>query len=650
MPDKINEQYKVPKPRNLKDVPRFLKEVAGSFSKRMLYIFRLVWEVSPGILFLMAFMALFNGVMPLAGSLIGKEVLNKLAAAYVGDIGDFRLIMTLMIFQFAYLLLNTVVNRIDGMLIRISGELVTNHIKRKIMDKAKTVDLASYDSPEFYARMENANREAGNRPIQVLQASFSIASAIITIVSFVVVLIAVGIFPMLLVMIVAIPSTIINFIYRRKNHDYVFKKSKDRRQMNYYSGVIVNKDLVKEVRMLGLADDFIGRYDSVFRKYFAGLKKLIVAETLWGVGASVLSTAVNCVLFVLIARGVFRGEYEVGYYSLYTGALSSIASGISTLITTTANIYEGTLFINNMISFMEEEPTIKPITDDPVVASRGCDHTIEFRNVSFRYPGVEHDVIKNINLTIHPGETIVIVGLNGAGKTTLIKLLMRLYRDIREYDLESLYGLFGIVFQDYGKYAVSVRDNIAFGDVSSEIDESRIISSAAASNAADFIKDLPDEYDTPLMRYFEDNGTELSIGQWQKLAIARAFYSKSDILILDEPTASLDPMAEQEIFNQFDELRSDKTSIFVSHRLSSATTADRIIVLQNGQIIETGNHSQLMNKKGEYYKLFSTQARRYLTPVDPDDTVESAEQKERSARGDPGPDPNEALPHNKRHT
>ena len=186
--------------------------------------------------------------------------------------------------------------------------------------------------------------------------------------------------------------------------------------------------------------------------------------------------------------------------------------------------------------------------------------------------------------------------------------------------------------------------------MSSEIDESRIISSAAASNAADFIKDLPDEYDTPLMRYFEDNGTELSIGQWQKLAIARAFYSKSDILILDEPTASLDPMAEQEIFNQFDELRSDKTSIFVSHRLSSATTADRIIVLQNGQIIETGNHSQLMNKKGEYYKLFSTQARRYLTPVDPDDTVESAEQKERSARGDPGPDPNEALPHNKRHT
>ena len=194
--------------------------------------------------------------------------------------------------------------------------------------------------------------------------------------------------------------------------------------------------------------------------------------------------------------------------------------------------------------------------------------------------------------------------------------------DIREYDLKELYDLFGIVFQDYGKYAVSVRDNIAFGEVNSDVTDERIAGAAAASNATDFIDALPDKYNTPLMRYFEDNGIELSIGQWQKLAIARAFYSKSDILILDEPTASLDPMAEQEIFNQFDELRSDKTSIFVSHRLSSATTADRIIVLQDGRIVESGNHSQLMNRKGEYYTLFSTQAKRYLTPVDPEDRQE----------------------------
>ncbi len=629
----VLDQYRVPRPKNIKDVPRFLKEVIGSFSKRMLYILKLVWEASPGILFLMAFMSVFNGVMPVVGSLIGKELLNRLAQAYGGQLTTFRVIWTLLVFQFAYLLLNNLVNRLDATIIRISGELVTNHIKLKIMNKAKEVDLASCDSPEFYAKMENANREAGNRPIQVLRATFSIASAIISIVSFIIVLAAVGFLPVLLVIVVAIPSTIINFVYRRKNHNYVFRRSKDRRQMSYYSDVIVNKDMVKEIRMLDLADNFIDRYSQVFKRYFKGLKKLIVEEFLWNVGATLLSTAVNCVLFVLIARGVFEGKYEIGYFSLYTGALNSIASGIATLITTTASIYEGTLFINNMIAFMEEEPTVKPILDEPRSIERGIGHVIEFRDVSFHYPGIDRNVINHVDLTIHAGETIVIVGLNGAGKTTLIKLLTRLYdptegmilldgHDIREYDLKELYDLFGIVFQDYGKYAVSVRDNIAFGEVNSEITDDRIAGAAAASNATDFINALPDKFNTPLMRYFEDNGIELSIGQWQKLAIARAFYSKSDILILDEPTASLDPMAEQEIFNQFDELRSDKTSIFVSHRLSSATTADRIIVLQDGRIVESGNHSQLMNRKGEYYTLFSTQAKRYLTPVDPEDKQE----------------------------
>ncbi len=661
--NKVNDQYKVPKPRNIKDMPRFLKEVIGSFSKRMLYIWKLVWEVSPGILFLMAFMALFNGVMPVVGSLIGKEILNSLAKAYSGEITEFKIIMSLLIFQFAYSLVISVVNRLDSMIIRISGEVVTNHIKLKIMNKAKEVDLASFDNPDFYAKMENANREAGNRPIQVLNATFSIASAIISIVSFIIVLAAIGALPVILVIIVAIPSTIINFVYRRKNHNYVFRRSKDRRQMSYYSEVIVNKDMVKEVRMLGLADNFIGRYSDVFRRYFKGLKKLIVEECLWNIGATLLSTVVNCVLFVFIAKGVFEGRYEIGYYSLYTGALNSIASGIATLITTTANIYEGTLFINNLIAFMEEKASVRPLTDSPLKVERGIGHTIEFRDVSFHYPGIPRNVINHINLTIHAGETVVIVGLNGAGKTTLIKLLTRLYdptegtiyldgHDIREYDLESLYDLFGIVFQDYGKYAVSVRDNIMFGEVGAEISDDRIRDAAKASNASDFIDALPDNYDTPLMRTFEENGIELSIGQWQKLAIARAFYSKSDILILDEPTASLDPMAEQEIFNQFDELRSDKTSIFVSHRLSSATTADTILVLQDGHIIESGNHSQLMNRKGEYYKLFSTQAARYLTPVDPDDVgndVGGGDLPD-NKNGVVPPDPNVALPHNSRHT
>lgn len=404
----------------------------------------------------------------------------------------------------------------------------------------------------------------------------------------------------------------------------MFRRSKDRRQMDYYSQTIVNKDLVKEVRMFDLSDEFCDRYQSVFDRYFKGLKKLILSEAMWNIGATVLTTAVNCALFIYLARGVYEGAYEIGNYSLYTGALSSIASCVSTLISTTAGIYEGTLFINNVMTFMNEEPTIVPMLDKPRDVLRHVGHRIEFRNVSFHYPGVDRNVLKNINLVIEPGETVVIVGLNGAGKTTLIKLLTRLYdptegtilldgHDIREYDVKQLYSVFGIIFQDFGKYAVNVCENIAFGQIDKKMDMDEVISAAAQSDACDFIDALPDKYETPLMRYFEDNGIELSIGQWQKVAIARAFYRDSDILVLDEPTASLDPMAEQEIFNQFETLRKDKTTFFVSHRLSSATTASKIIVLEYGELIEVGNHSELMKKRGRYYELFSTQAKRYVS-------------------------------------
>ena len=627
-PDRrVIDQYRVPPPKSIKEVPGYLKTVISSFFKRMGYIVKLVWEASPAILFVMSFMALFDGIMPVVGTYITGQLINKLSSAYTGQVTGFYIITWLLVAQFAYLLINSVVRRVDGIVVRIAGELVSNHIKVKIMEKAKEIDLKSFDSPDFYAKMENANREAGNRPIQVLNATFSVISTVISLLSYVFLIAVIGILPALLVIAVAIPSTIINFVYRKKNHDYVFRRSKDRRQMQYYAEVLVNKDLVKEVRMLGLADDFTNRYKAVFKKYFSGLKKLMLAEMWWGLGATLLTTVVNCVLFVSIARGVFNAEYPVGDYSMYTGALNAISGGIATLISTSASIYEGTIFINNLIAFMEEKKTIVPSTDKPLEVKRGVGHTIRFEHVSFRYPGVDRDIIKDINLTINPGDTVVMVGLNGAGKTTLIKLLTRLYdptegrimldgHDLREYDVQKLYDIFGIVFQDYGKYAVSVRDNIAFGEVNKPVDDSKIVAAAKNSNAADFIDKLDAGYDTPLMRYFEENGIELSGGQWQKLAIARAFYSESDILILDEPTASLDPMAEQEIFNQFDALRGDKTSIFVSHRLSSATTADKIIVLKDGKLIEEGTHAELMRAQGEYYTLFSTQAKRYITPVD----------------------------------
>ena len=626
-PRKMMNNNMPPLPKTLRDIPRYLKELFGGFFSRLFYIFRLVWDAKPWILFAMLFMSVFNGVRPVIDAKISSLLLTALGDAGVALVNkteySFSHIMYYLLFQFGFIFLANILSQAYNMVLRIAGELVTNHIKMKMLYKARTIDLASYDQPEFYEKMENANREAGTRPIQIMRSTFSIISNLITMVSFVAALLAISKTAPLLIIALSLPSAIITFVYRRKNFMYMRRRSKARRQMAYYGNTVTNKDLTKEIRLFDLSDTFIAHYKNTFENYFKGIKKLITDEGAWHIGLAGVSSAVNCYLFLYIARMVYKGILKIGDYSFYTGALKSISSGFTTLIDTTASIYEGTLFIDNMITFMNEEQTVVPRLAEPAHVRRHCGHTIEFRNVSFRYPGTERMVIRNVNLTLREGETAVLVGLNGAGKTTLIKLITRLYdptegeifldgRDIRDYELNELYRMFGIIFQDFGKYAVSVNENIAFGDIRKGIDEDDIALAAKRSNADSFIDKLPDGYNTPLMRYFEDNGIELSIGQWQKLSIARAFYSDSDILILDEPTASLDPMAEQEIFDQFDTLRRDKTTIFVSHRLSSATTASKIIVLENGTIAEEGTHRELMDKHGKYYELFTTQAKRYM--------------------------------------
>ncbi len=632
----MNDPYdRVPPPRTISEVPMYLVKLMSGFFSRLAYTFKMVWETGHWILVCMVIIAVLSGIMPMIGSLISKEILNELQNVIVADATGVgaaavfwgSMAMSLLIFFFIYKIINQLVSRINIAVTRIAGEKVVRYVKLQIMEKAKQVDIASFDIPEFYEKLENANREAGMRPISVLSSTFDAISHFISIVSYVIILAsAPGMWwTAVIMMIVSVPTAVINFVYKRKGFLYMRRRSKDRRQMNYYSDTMVNKDMVKEIRMFDLGDTFIDKYKSVFEGYYAGMRKLIVRENAWQIGVTVISSIVNCAFFALVAYKVFDGQIQIGDYTLYTGALTSIASTVASLIAVSANVYEGTLYIDNLMSFMKVESKIVPTNETPESVLRGKPHTIEFVNVSFAYPGTDRMVLKNINLTIRPGETAVLVGLNGAGKTTFIKLLTRLYdptegvilldgKDIREYDVRELYAMFGIIFQDFGRYAFDVSENIRFGDVGrdADADADAVKQAAVASNADEFIERLPHGYNTPLMRVFEPSGVELSIGQWQKLAIARAFYSTSDILILDEPTASLDPIAEQEIFNQFDQLRRDKTTIFVSHRLSSATVASKIIVLEYGELVEEGTHRELMDKKGKYYELFSTQARRYV--------------------------------------
>ncbi len=633
MRDPNFEYDKVPKPTGIFDVPRYLRELLGGFFVRFTYILRLVWRTGPWILFLMAFFALFNGVTPIFSAIISKNILNALQQAIGGSVPiedfftspAFYFIVLLFVIRFLKRIETSAASAVE----RIAGELVVKQVKQQIMEKSREIDLASFDMPLFYEKLENANREAGARPLNILTRTFAIISTTIELVGYIVVMAtAPGLsYAVWVILAISIPNAIINFIYRRKNFRYMRFRSKERRQMNYYSDVLVNKDMAKEVRLLGLSDTFISRYMEVFSEYYRGVRRLILHESVLHVMFGILTVVTNLYFYAHIARDVFAGTLLIGDYTLYTAAILSIANCVSSLITQSATIYEGTLFIDNLMAFMKEEKTVVPSVTPPRSVARGTSHTIEFCNVSFRYPGTDRDVLKNVNMKFSADETVVLVGLNGAGKTTLIKLLTRLYDpsegvilldgyDIREYDVKQLYGIFGIVFQDYGRYAVSVGENIAFGDISREYDAQRVRGSAQKSDADAFIRELPDSFDTPLMRIFEKNGIELSGGQWQKIGIARAFYADSDILILDEPTSALDPIAEKAVFDQFDSLRENKMTIFVSHRLSSATDADVIVVLEHGEIVEMGSHDELMHKKGRYHTLFTVQAEKYVKGSD----------------------------------
>ncbi len=624
------KQRQKKKPKNLKELFSLAFGGIKAFVSRLFYIISLVWGTAPSILIVMILLCVFDGVLPVLGAYITRDLLNEISlliGAELGSLADeifnaLRPVLFLFILQFIYLFLRRVLERVNDMITAIAGELVVNHIKLKIMNKAKEVDVSSFDRPEFYEKLENANREAGMRPIGILTATFRVISALISAVSFIVVLATLSPLAPIIIILCALPGAIVTYVYKNKNYIYMRRHSKERREMSYYSQLMVSKDYVKEIKILGLGDTFTDKYKNVFARYFKGLKKLMVRESVTRLLVSLLFTLGHCVLFAYVAYDVIYNGKMIGDYSLYTNALTSVATYVTTIVGATATIYEGTLFIDNMMEFMREKQNIVASSSEPRKIKANVPHIIELKNVSFSYPGTERKVLDNVNLRFASGQSTVLVGLNGAGKTTLINLITRMYDvdegeilldgyNIKEYDPKEYYNLFGIVFQHFGKYAESAAENIRFGDVSHKGTREEIISAAVSGNADGFIGELPAGYDTPLTRVFEENGIELSGGQWQKLSVARAFYKRSEVLILDEPTASLDAIAEQEIFSKFEKLSEGKISIFVSHRLSSAVSAGQVAVIDSGRLVELGTHEELMANGGSYHKLFSAQAQRY---------------------------------------
>ncbi len=612
------------KPEGPKNFREFWQSLKDTF-RRLLYIYQLVWDARPSVILLMALFSLFNGVLPVISTYISKMILDIFVQASGQEWQNWiGVVVGLLVASAVFSFCQNLVQSTNSLVSTLYNESLVFSIRLKIINKAKKVDLSCFYLPEFYSKLENANREAGGRPLQVLSNTFSIFSSLITTVSFIVMLCSVMPWAPPLLILVSVPGLLVSIRFRKKMVSYMRWHSKERRQMDYYNNLVTDKDLVKEVKLFSLADTFIGKFRAVFQKYYRGFRQLVFKDWFFNSLFNLLVAAVLLVIQIPLACRILQGTLQIGDFSLYSSAVNNIYYSVAHILALSMGIYEGTLFIDNMIAFMEQRPSVVPSLPEPLRVEKNKPHVIEFQHVSFCYPASEKKVLDDVSVTIASGETVVLVGLNGAGKTTFLKLLTRLYdptegrilldgHDLKEYSVESLYSVFGIIFQDFGKFAFSVEENIAFGQIDKPIDSEAIRNAAESSSADGFIQKLRDGYQTPLMRIFEEDGAELSVGQWQKLAVSRAFYRDSDILILDEPTASLDAIAEQEIFDQFDRLRGNKTTIFVSHRLSSATIADQILVMEQGRIIERGDHKTLLAQAGKYAELFHVQAARYLS-------------------------------------
>lgn len=596
--------------KKIKDLPKTFE--------RLVYIYSIIWETSKGIMLLIIGLTIFSGFEPLISAFLLKYILDFIFIGSSSDYGVLIIVVVLWIGMTFIVRLNSLINMVVNQLL---GILISRNIKLKIIGKARNLDLASYDDPTFYSRLENADREASMRPIQILNSSLNLISSLIKIVGFVVIIARYSILIFFIQIILLIPIAVISMKFRRKNFHIMFRHSKERRQMDYYSRIIVDKDMIKEVKLFNMADFLIERFNTAFNTYYKNIRTLTLKQGKWMIVSMVVAMAYLSWVFVSLGQSAFNREITIGDFSLYSNAIISSQAAFQSVIETLSALYEGTLFIENLRTFLQEKETIKPIIEQPKNTKKNV-HSIEFVNVSFKYPKMDKWVLKNISFKIDPGKIFALVGFNGAGKTTLLKLMMRLYDpiegkvlidgiDIREYDINSLYSLFGTVFQDFGRYAFNIRENIALGCLSELYNQERLNLAIEQANIKDIIQSVPNGIDAPLTRMFEKDGQELSIGQWQKIAIARAFFRQAEIMIFDEPSSALDANAEEEIFKQFVQLSQNKTAIFVSHRLSSATLSDKVIYLEEGEIKEMGSHHELMELKGKYAEFFSKQAKRY---------------------------------------
>jgi ATP-binding cassette subfamily B protein len=598
--------------------PKWRERVAAL--KNVPPVMRMVWDAAPGVITSTLICRTLVALIPLAALAVTRVIVN--------DIVDFRAGHGALPHNFWWLvaLEFTLAGVAAGILVRLVNfsEIVladrySKHISIKIMEHASRLDLISFEDPLFYDKMERA-RVQGTDRIVMIQSTGLLIQQMVTTVS-----LAGGIIflsPWILLVLVAcvIPAFMGETHFAFMGYSLNFKQTPAKREMDYLRIVGGSKESAKELKLFGLASFLVNRYTKLSNELHAentGLAK----KRLWvGAAFTLLSALGYYGSYAFVIYKTVTGKLDIGTFTFMTGAIALASSNIQAVFTTFSTIADQAMFITDLLDFFNLQPRVfsKP---NGLPAPRPIRQGFEFQDVSFSYPGQTRLVLSNVSFQLRPTERIALVGENGQGKTTIVKLLTRLYDpsggrilldgvDLREYQLEDLWKEVGVIFQDFMRYDMTAGENIAIGRIEDQDNVFRVRSAAQKSLAEQVIRKLPKGYEQILGRRFE-GGVDLSGGEWQKIALARAYLRDAQVLILDEPTAALDARSEHEVFERFAELTKGKMALLISHRFSTVKMADRILVLENGRIAEQGAHDQLLLNKGRYAEMFELQAASY---------------------------------------
>jgi ATP-binding cassette subfamily B protein len=583
---------------------------------------RFVWRTNRWATVGLGLLTLGGALLPASQAWVGKLIVDGVVASIQSgqDAEQVRKVFIYLLLELGLFLLSAAFNHGRRLIQQLIQLQLANRIRAEIIGKALTLDLAYFEDSDFYDRLQNARRDGGYKPVELINDTFLIVQNSITLISFALLMLRFSPWLVVVLLATSIPSFIAETRYSERGFRLLTRRAPETRQVNYLSRLLTEDTAVKEIKLFNLGGTLLNRYTTLFDKFFEEDKSLALRRATAGFGLGLIATLGFYGSYAWIVWYTVQGKISLGDMTLYLAIFRQGQSTFQSILSAVGNIYENNLFMANFFEFLCLEPRMK-ITGQKRKLSLPLRGGIEFRDIGFRYPDSEEWALRGVNLIIRPGEKIALVGHNGAGKTTLIKLLSRLYDptegsilidgiDIRDLDPLELQQRIGVIFQDFVRYHLPVRENIGFGQIDAMDDVERIAAAARKSGAQAVVEELPEGYETMLGRWFHD-GHELSLGQWQKVALARAFMRDAEILVLDEPTASVDARAEYEIFQNFKALTEGKMAILISHRFSTVRMADRIAVIQEGRIAELGTHDELLSRAGTYAELFSMQAEGY---------------------------------------